>query len=108
MPAPSLRRKISPLLLAALVAVPAASSAAPRHKGRQETRTAAAAPAPLALLERLWSTLTSVWAEEGCHIDPDGRCAPSQGSGLTAPANPGCQSSPGGCAAVQVASPAEG
>ena len=72
MPAPSLRRKLFPLLLAALVAVPAASSAAPRHKARQETRAAAAAPAPLALLERLWSALTSVWAEEGCRLDPNG------------------------------------
>jgi hypothetical protein len=106
MPLPSLCRKISPLLLVALVAVPAASSAVPRREARP--RTAAAAPPPFALLERLWNSLTSLWAEEGCRIDPDGRCVPNQGSGLTVPTNTGCQSDPDGCSAVQVASPAEG
>jgi hypothetical protein len=28
----------------------------------------------MALLDRAWALLTSVWAKTGCNIDPNGRC----------------------------------
>jgi hypothetical protein len=96
----SLGRKIFPLLLVAALTAPWGASAEPRRETRP--RAAAASPAPFELLSRLWSALTSVWAEEGCHIDPNGRCASNQGSGLTAPADTGCHIDPNGCAASRM------
>jgi hypothetical protein len=56
------------------------------------------------LLDRLWSTLTGIWAEAGCIIDPHGGC----GTSPTAPGtDAGCIIDPnGGCAAVQAEPPA--
>ncbi|HEX4959416.1 MAG TPA: hypothetical protein VF173_01160 [Thermoanaerobaculia bacterium] len=34
----------------------------------------ALAPAGLGLLQQIWSALRSLWSEEGCNIDPSGRC----------------------------------
>lgn len=63
MPNASLRRKIFVcLLLVTVLAVPWASAA-----GR-------AAPAPPDLFQQAWSFFMSIWFDEGCHIDPDGRC----------------------------------
>jgi hypothetical protein len=68
----SLRHKTLLLLLAACLALPWPAGAAPR-KG---TKTVASAP--LALWNGAWSTLQgclqSLWGEEGCDIDPNGRC----------------------------------
>lgn len=90
MPNASLRHKIFVcLLLITVLAVPWASAA-----GR-------AAPAP-DLFQRAWSFFMSLWnkslPDEGCHIDPSGRC----GKSLAAPPAPrllpdtGCHIDPSG------------
>src|ERR1044071_1267522 len=99
----SLRRKIFPLLLACALAAPWTAAAEPRREVRPHTQEAA--PAPVAFLGRLWSALTSLWAEEGCNIDPNGRCVPNQGSGLTTPADTVCNIDPDGCAALRAEVP---
>lgn len=43
-------------------------------------------------LARAWTHLTSVWAANGCLIDPSGRCQPSS----TAEADNGCGLDPSG------------
>lgn len=65
----SFSRKVLLLLLLALLAAPLASA----DPFRPATAVSAAPPD---LLGRLWSLLTAVWSETGCHIDPDGRCIP--------------------------------
>lgn len=42
-----------------------------------------------------WSFLTSLWAKNGCQVDPDGRCAPGLTSVLPGRKN-GCQVDPNG------------
>jgi len=69
MSARSLRRKALPLLLGAALLAPWASAATPG-----KPRTAQSAPASSNLLARARSFLLSLWSEEGCMIDPNGRC----------------------------------
>lgn len=84
MPTAPIRRKAVLLLLAALLAAPWVSLAEPR--------LAAASPAPLDLLSRLWSFLASLWSETGCQIDPNG-CA----QGAAEQGDEGCRLDPNGC-----------
>src|SRR6185295_16232375 len=71
MSSPSLRRRALPLLLCAGLLAPWAAAAT-----AQKARAAqAAAPAASSLLDRAWRLLQSLWGEEGCMIDPNGRCA---------------------------------
>ena len=65
----SLRRKIAVLLLAAFLLTPWMAAAEPRPGEHQR-----AAGATWGLLARLWSALTAAWVDEGCTIDPFGRC----------------------------------
>jgi len=86
------RRICAVLLLAAALLVPWAASAAPRSPA--EIRTASPA-----LLPRLWSLLTALWADAGCGLDPSGSC--HGGPQSTAPASPaffdeGCGIDPDG------------
>ena len=60
-------RKVVVLVLFAILALPWVSAAGPRQ---EDGRPAAN------LFEQVWSFLTSLWSESGCHIDPDGDCAP--------------------------------
>jgi len=55
------------------------------------------------LLGRAWGGLVSLWIENGCIIDPDGRCAAGQSEmGLDPAQDNGCGIDPsGGCAAGQ-------
>jgi hypothetical protein len=66
----SLRRKALPLLLCAGLLAPWASAATPRKPRPAQTP----APASSNLLDRTWSFLQSLWGDEGCMLDPDGRC----------------------------------
>jgi hypothetical protein len=68
----AIRRKTILLLLAAVLAAPWASAAAPRAEDSRPVQ--AVAPAPPELLGRIWSFLQSVWSKTGCSIDPFGRC----------------------------------
>jgi hypothetical protein len=54
------------------------------------------------VLARLWGSLTAVWSEEGCGIDPNGGC----GTGQPPTTDSGCKLDPhGGCAAAQGGAP---
>jgi hypothetical protein len=87
------RRTVLLLLVAVLLALPGAVSAA----GLQSPRTARAILYdPLDLFSHLWS----LFRKEGCNIDPNGLCAPKNGcgidpDGLCAPKN-GCSVDPDG------------
>jgi len=70
MPSRSLRRRTLILLLAAILA---ASWTTAAGLGARPVPKAAAA-FHQGLLSRAWSFLASLWGEEGCNIDPDGRC----------------------------------
>ena len=63
------RRKIAVLLLALLLLTPWVAAAEPLQGEHQR-----AAGAAWGLLARLWSALTTAWVDEGCTIDPYGRC----------------------------------
>jgi hypothetical protein len=70
------RRKPILFLLIAVLATPAAFAAGPRAD--ESARPAQVRqPAGFDLLSQLWNSLRSLWSEEGCNIDPDGRCAPA-------------------------------
>lgn len=90
----SFRRKVSLLLLLAVLSAPWTASAEPAARAGQR-----GAEAPWDLIVRLWGALTAVWGEEGCRIDPFGRCAdqntpPEPTENLDA----GCRIDPfGGC-----------
>lgn len=60
-------RKVAVLVVFAILALPWVSAAGPRQ---EEVRPVSS------LLEQIWSFLTSAWSESGCHIDPNGNCAP--------------------------------
>ena len=66
MPTASFRRTLAFFLLVFIVAGPWTASAAGLR----------AESPPLDFLGRLWSYFTNLWSEEGCRIDPDGRCSP--------------------------------
>src|SRR6185295_325652 len=68
----SFRRKTILLLLAAILAVPTASAAAPRIEVPTPDRSTHSAP--LELLGRALSFLRSAWSKEGCDINPNGHC----------------------------------
>ncbi|HZF10034.1 MAG TPA: hypothetical protein VFE33_14690 [Thermoanaerobaculia bacterium] len=99
MACPALRRSTLLLLLCAALATPWAATAAPRNLRPAPT----AAPAPLS---RFWSFLQSLWGEEGCRMDPDGRCK----TAATQPApntDTGCRMDPDGrCIAGTAQAPA--
>lgn len=88
------RRKAVLLLFAALLAISAAAFAEPSRAtpARGETR------ATLDLAGRFWHWLTGLWAEEGCILDPDGRCTPGprDGASSTNHGNAGCILDPNG------------
>ena len=68
----SLRRKVVVfLLLAAVLTAPGAFAG---HRLEKPRPAHNAEPAPLALVSRAWSFLTSLWSKAGCNIDPNGQC----------------------------------
>jgi hypothetical protein len=101
----SLRRKTAVLLLGAVLAAPLVSAASPR-----------ALPAPRtadpveALLTHLWGTLTALWGENGCSLDPYGGCSGRTTASPAVTPDSGCTIDPyGGCAGTggAAASPGE-
>jgi hypothetical protein len=85
MPSRPFSRKVVVLVLFAILALPWVSAAA-----QEEVRPAAN------LFEQVWSFLTSLWSEEGCHIDPSGNCKPEPLP--TNDIDEGCRIDPnGGC-----------
>jgi hypothetical protein len=68
----SFRRTTLVLLLFTLLLTASFASAAERQAPPK-----VAGPAAIEMLSRAWSLLVRLWGEEGCHVDPDGRCATS-------------------------------
>jgi hypothetical protein len=71
----SLRHKVVVFLLLAVVLT--APGAFAGHRLEKPRPAHNAELAPMALVSRAWSFLTSLWSKTGCQIDPDGRCASS-------------------------------
>jgi hypothetical protein len=90
----SLRRKALPLFLCVGLIAPWASAATPRKARAPQTP----APASFSLVDRAWSFLQSLRGEEGCRLDPSGRCltgapqVPRPGTG----SDTGCMLDPSG------------
>jgi hypothetical protein len=72
-----------------------AAPAAPR-KSHPRQAIQAIAPAPLDLLGRSWSFLKGLWSEEGCRIDPDGRCLTGAPQAPQPRTDTGCMIDPSG------------
>ncbi len=83
----SLRRKAFPLLFCAGLIAPWASAATPRKLRTATTRVTVSSDR----LDRAWSFLRSLWSEEGCRLDPSGRCL----TGATQVPRPGTDSDTG-------------
>jgi hypothetical protein len=81
------RSKTLAVLFLVLLLLPAVLQAA-------ETRHDPASGRAWDLLVQAWSLLTAVWSDNGCGLDPDGRCLPGQGTAATA--DNGCGADPSG------------
>ena len=83
--------KAALLVLILLLATPVAQAADP---GARRRRAVSILPG---LLGQAWEFVTGVWENNGCGIDPDGRCIPEPKT--AAEADNGCGLDPnGGCA----------
>ncbi len=94
----SFRRKIAVLLLAGSLAASWALAEPPRTLPGPD-RAGTFEWARLDLLTRFWNALTSLWGENGCSVDPFGRCIPgtrSGTSGATTTGDAGCSVDPNG------------
>ncbi len=59
------------LVLVLFVAAPSLQAAGPREAARSAP---SGSPTLVAFLVELWDSLTSAWIDNGCEVDPDGRC----------------------------------
>jgi len=92
----SSRRTIAVLVLAAVLLAPLAAVAAPRA-AVPANRVVASAVGDL--LARFWSSLTALWPDGGCSVDPSGRCDPHRAVQPPVTPDGGCSLDPnGGCA----------
>ena len=96
---PSLRRiavLLSALSLILALTLSGVWAASPPAQSERPTKVAEVAPA--SLLSRAWSLLTALWGEEGCNVDPDGRCvtAPAPTHAVPAQTDTGCNVDPDG------------
>ena len=69
----SCRRISTLLLLLAIMASPWPSAALPRVASAEPVRSVGLP----SLVEGFWRFLRTVWSKEGCHLDPNGVCAPA-------------------------------
>src|SRR5947209_5329908 len=90
------RRPVVSLVLAlALATVPWTASAAPNRTSREGARQATVGSwAPADVLAALKGWLRNLWAENGCILDPSGRCLQGTPSGPTL--DNGCIADPNG------------
>ncbi|HKI02061.1 MAG TPA: hypothetical protein VKK31_08780 [Thermoanaerobaculia bacterium] len=92
----SLRRKTFSLLFVASLSMPWAVSAAPNRQAERPQAVGAVEPAALDLLSRIWSRFRSIGNKIGCHIDPDGHCAPAPTQNPPVQPKIGCHIDPSG------------
>jgi len=86
----TLRRHALLLLVLSLFATAGGASPAAKDNGPVK----GAEPAPTSFYGRAWHLLRALWANEGCHVDPNGGCGPAPA--VTAPADTGCDVDPNG------------
>lgn len=79
--------KAALLVLILLLATPVVQAAEP---GARKSPASGVAT----LFAQAWDLLTRVWADNGCGLDPDGRCIPEQKA--TTEADNGCRIDPDG------------
>jgi hypothetical protein len=98
----SSRRKIGLLVLVAVLLAPWSATAEPAGRAVQQGTGAS-----LALLVRLWNAVAALWGDEGCRMDPFGRCgAASSPAVSTENLDNGCSMDPnGGCRDASVLPP---
>jgi hypothetical protein len=75
---PPVRRSLAVLMLAAILLVPCAASAAPRSTGELRTPSSG-------FLPQLWSLIAGLWPDAGCILDPSGLCKGTQGTAAPVP-----------------------
>jgi hypothetical protein len=92
MPLRHFRALVAVLALGAAVILPWSAAAEP---GRDAFSlcTEGTGSASWNLVAQAWRVLVSLWGEEGCMIDPSGRCAPEE---ATTPSDIGCGIDPDG------------
>ena len=91
------RSRIAVLVLALAIVAPWASAAQPRHRAERSTRSFAV-PAPWDLLAMLRSVLSSLQTDNGCSLDPNGRCRVQPATNTS---DNGCSADPNGGCMVQ-------
>ena len=77
------------LLIAVVLGTPTAF--ADSYSGRVPRLSGMLASVPAERFADLWNFLTSLWAKNGCEVDPNGRCLAAQVGGKN-----GCQVDPSG------------
>ena len=101
MPPLTLRRKTAILALAVALALPWAAAAAPQAR-RQ--------PSASGLLQQIWTVLTGLWTgvnpDDGCRMDPSGRCRAGSAPAPTITSDSGCRMDPNGRCVPGGAAPA--
>jgi hypothetical protein len=84
-----LPRAVLLLVFMLLLAAPSIQAAEPRMNTSLSSSLAARD-----VVSQVWDLLTSLWDDNGCRIDPDGRCLPEPSP--TADADNGCGLDPDG------------
>jgi hypothetical protein len=96
------RRMLTVLVLSLVLTAPWSSAAGLPGESVRPVKTAEVSPD---LFGRIWNILSKLWSEEGCYIDPDGRC----GARPAATPDSGCYIDPdGNCGARPTATPLTG
>ena len=81
------------LLVLMLLLAPSMQAAEPRMD-TSPNRSLSLSPAVWDVVSQVWDLLTRIWADNGCGLDPSGRCLPGQST--TAEADNGCSADPSG------------
>lgn len=79
------------LLIAVALCTPSVFATSPSAAVPYWSGSVASVPAES--FARFWSFLTSLWAKNGCEVDPSGRCLPRPSQ---AAADNGCSADPSG------------
>jgi len=102
MPARTLRTRLVLLVLTVLLILPWPVRALPGPEGAGR-RIATTSPAPWQLLSQAWGFVVSLWEEGGCILDPSGL---STSAPTVAPTEEGCGLDPDGRCANTATPPA--
>jgi hypothetical protein len=82
------------VLLLVLLFLPAVLQAAEPRRDAEPLRSGSSARIAWAVLAQVWSFLTGAQSDNGCRLDPDGRCQAGQSAPVTT--DNGCRLDPSG------------